>query len=64
MQTEGNTTWGSNGAHTWSVWLTRSGEWHFEVSGPLGWMVTDSATSKGDAFIAVRQVLIRRGETV
>jgi hypothetical protein len=64
MQKEGNTTWGSNGAHTWSVWLTRSREWRWEVSGPLGWTSTGGATSKGDAFIAVRQVLLRRGETV
>ena len=64
MQKEGNTTWGSNGAHTWSVWLTSYGVWRWEVSGPLGWMESDGAATKGDAFIAVRQVLLRRGESV
>jgi hypothetical protein len=64
MQTEGTTTYGSNGAHTWTVWVTRYGGWRWEVSGPLGWMESDGASSKGDAFIAVRQCLLRRGETV
>ena len=64
MQKEGNTTWGSNGAHTWSVWRTAQGVWRWEVSGPLGWMADGRSAGKGDAFIAVRQILIRRGETV
>jgi hypothetical protein len=64
MQKEGNTTWGENGAHTWAVWLTSYRVWRWEVSGPRGWMASDGAASKGAAFIAVRQYLLRRGESV
>jgi hypothetical protein len=63
MQKEGTTTYGSNGAHTWTVWRT-GGVWRWELSGPLGWMESDGAVSKGAAFIALRQALLRRGETV
>lgn len=64
MQKEGNVVWGSNGAHTWSVWRAAQGAWRWEVSGPRGWMATDGAASKGAAFVTVRQTLLRRGESV
>ena len=64
MQKEGNTTWGSNGAHTWTVWLTRYGSWRWQVSGPPGWTADGDEGGKGAAFIALRQCLLRRGETV
>ena len=63
MQKEGNATWGANGEHSWCVWPV-GGVWHWEVLGPRGPMERAEAASKGDAFIALRQCLLRRGESV
>lgn len=64
MQKEGNITWDMVGAHTWTAWVDRRGGWHWEVSGPGGWMATAPAAGKEGALEAIRQCLTRRGETV